>query len=196
MASCIVDTPDVLRALGMVDALHVVLGFGTNRGNDWPTWPDEEFFLRPFAIVELVKTGKGKKEIPYPFSAPSLLMFTAYRVTEPHNVASLILRKMGIKDDLILMGYFNEVVARRKWRGKVVIKKQLYEHVYNCGNNDDGYLKTLRELAVGEGEEVPPDWEVMLMTWLLFIYFSSNYLLPRPDAPVFETKSSRNGTIK
>ena len=166
MASCIVDTPDAVRALGVVDALHVILGFHDNDdASPAAVALGDDYFLRPYALVEMVKTGKGKKDIPNPFSSSPLLMFTAYKTRTPHHIAALVLRKMGIKDEISFMDSTQDTVVRRKWRGKPAVKTQLFKYAYDgrC-DGDDGYLKAL-QATLSEGE-VPPDWEVRLL--LLF----------------------------
>jgi hypothetical protein len=141
--------------LAIVDALHSILSHATRED---PIALGDDYFLRPYAVVEMTRIGKKENALPCPFE-PSILQFTSYKVREPHRIAVSMLQKMGILD-VTLQEYCDQTVAKRKWRGRAVPKKKLFTYTWGGNETDDGYVKALEAMA---GCPAPADWETERM---------------------------------
>ena len=151
--ACIVNSSNPVRALGVVDALHAIAGYILG---EQAIMSGDDFFLRPYAVVKMVLAPKKNRleMAPCPFES-ELILFTSYKVRGAHDVAVTVLKKMGI-NDVILMESSGQIITKRKWRGRAVPTKKLFEYEWDGSNEDDGYLKTLHAML----PEVPADWEV------------------------------------
>ncbi len=149
---CIVNCSNPLRALGIVDALHVIAGYVQG---EQAIMSGDDYFLRPFAVVEIVPAPRRNKPnmVPCPFE-PELLLFTSYKVRGAHDIAVTVLKKMGF-NDVILMEHSGEFITKRKWRGHAVLKKKLFDYEWDGSSEDDGYHKALQAMNA----QVPADWE-------------------------------------
>ena len=140
----IIHTPNFARALGVVDALHAIVGYGMKEEEE-PVHPGDVEFLRPFAVVEVRRAWCREKGMN-PFPAP-MLMFTTFKILEAHRFAAVTLRTMGVAEEIIFLSNPTSDVVRRRWRGKAVVKEQLFRYEFDCGvaskDDDDGYARAL-----------------------------------------------------
>ena len=140
----IIHSPSFARALGIVDALHAIVGCGMKE-DEVPVNPGDTDFLRPYAVVEVKQTWCKETGV-MPFPTP-LLMFTTFKIRECHRFAALTLRTMGVTEEIIFLESPTSDVIRRRWRGKVVVKLQLFRYAFDCGvcscDDDDGYVRAL-----------------------------------------------------
>jgi len=148
--ACIVNCSNPVRALAIVDALHAIAGYAKQ---EEAIAPGDDFYLRPYAVVEMTRTGK-KDTPPCPFE-PSILQFTSYKIREPHRIAVTVLKRMGICNVTLQVNY-EQIVTQRKWRGKAVPTQKLFKCAYDGESSDDGYVKALEAMT---DAPAPADWE-------------------------------------
>jgi hypothetical protein len=147
--ACVVNCSNPVRALAIVDALHVIMGYANE---EEAVQPGDDFYLRPYAVVEMTRVGK-KDAPPSPFE-PSILQFTSYKVRQPHRVAVIILKRMGISD-VTLQEHSEQIVTQRKFRARAVPIKKLFKCAWDGSSEDDGYVKALEAMT---GAPAPENW--------------------------------------
>ena len=148
--ACLVNCSNPVRALGIVDALHAIAAYAMEEDE---VVLGDDFYLRPYAVVEMTRTVKKPADpLPCPFEQ-ELLLFRSYKVRTPHHKAVNVLKKMGISG-VFLMENCEQVVVKGKWRGRATPKKKLFSHACDGETDDDGYLKALEAMS----GPAPADW--------------------------------------
>jgi hypothetical protein len=136
--------------MAIVDALHAILSHAMR---EEPLAVRDDFYLRPYAVVEMAQASKKKTDgLLCPFE-PSILQFKSYKVRKAHRVAVSILRKMGILD-VTLQTHCDEAVKKRKWRA--VPTQKLFVWLLEGNEGDDGYVKALEAMT---GCPAPANWQ-------------------------------------
>ena len=152
--ACVINCSSPVRALGIIDALHVI---AAHAQNDGPILLGDDYYLRPYAVVDMVSVKKRKRgnggnddeDLSCPFET-DLVLFKSYKVRTAHEVAAIVLKRMGVSG-IHLMEHSKQAVTRRRWRGRALVKRLVFsDEEDECGCEDDGYLKALQAAGVGD----------------------------------------------
>jgi hypothetical protein len=152
--ACFVNTSDPMRALAVIDALHEIMRH--IMGEDYTLKPGDDFFLRPYAISNIVKTSR--EDAPCPFLHESVLVFTAYKIRTPHRLAAKVVQLLA-KDSVVFLEHLQSPILRRQWRGRLQPKTKLFKNAWDGPDSkNDGYFLALDAVSP-PGVPRAEDWE-------------------------------------